>query len=92
MAKKKKYSKLSVDSTSKPKKITSTRTKCCKGGKHEFIPVVFGKPTSSGFEKAEKGLIILAGCLLPVGKIPHMKCKNCSYTIYRTKKEFMNNK
>jgi hypothetical protein len=39
---------------------------CPKGHKDSIIPILYGFPSEESFEKADSGLVYLAGCELPV--------------------------
>ena len=51
-------------------------SKCPNCGSTDYIPIVYGLPTSEGFDQDEKGEIILGGCCV----FPNSKkkcCKKC---------------
>lgn len=55
---------LSVCGFSRQKQDNPAKTTCpvCKSDKNS-IPVVYGKPSAQGIERAEKGEIKLGGCM-----------------------------
>lgn len=40
-------------------------------------PLMFGFPSEEMFEASERGEIILGGCCLPEGPLPHWRCEEC---------------
>ena len=53
------------------------KDKCPKCGSSNYIPIVYGYPTSEAFEKADRGELILAGCCIFEPNPPSKRCKNC---------------
>ena len=51
--------------------------KCPYCGSPNYIPIVYGFPTSEAFEKADRGELILAGCCIFEENPPTHSCKNC---------------
>ncbi len=50
--------------------------KCPKCGSTDYTPIVYGLPSSEGFEKSQRGEIILGGCCVwPDSKERY--CKKC---------------
>ena len=62
--------------SSKPEPADIGANGCPKCGSNEYIPIVYGYPSSEGFKKAQKGEIILAGCCV-FGDDPTRRCKKC---------------
>ena len=49
---------------------------CPKCGSTNSIPIVYGKPSNEGLEKARRGEIVLGGCII-TPNCPKHKCKEC---------------
>lgn len=50
----------------------------CPGcGREESIPIVWGMPSGDLFELAERGLVVLGGCLLDPAGDPAWECRAC---------------
>ena len=47
---------------------------CPECGSDNSIPIIYGKPSTELIEKAEKGEVILGGC---VPEKYNFKCKDC---------------
>jgi hypothetical protein len=43
----------------------------------DVVPVVHGKPSSSLLEAADRGEVVLAGCVVG-DEVPSHACRNCS--------------
>jgi predicted nucleic-acid-binding Zn-ribbon protein len=54
------------------------KNKCPKCGSSEYTPIVSGLPSSEGFEKANRGEIILGGCCISFDS-KNRVCKKCGY-------------
>lgn len=52
---------------------------------HDFVPIMYGLPSASGYQKAQKGKIILGGCCVPDNDL-HFECKICGKEIAYKKK------
>ena len=49
--------------------------KCpCCGGK--VVPILYGEPSSEAFEKADRGEIVLGGCII-FADMPEYQCTGC---------------
>ena len=49
---------------------------CPKCGSEEYIPIVYGRPNAELQEKAERGEVILGGCVVsPDSNL--FRCKDC---------------
>ena len=51
--------------------------KCPSCGSTEIIPICYGKPSYEGFQKSQRGEIILGGCIMRPNA-PHNVCKECN--------------
>ena len=81
--KKNQMKKVGGSDTSTP----AAQEKCQKCGSTEFIPVCYGYPSAEGWEKYEKGELILGGCCV-LGEQPNRVCKICNKDrIYNDKDE-----
>src|SRR3712207_2600740 len=50
----------------------------CPGcGREESVPIVWGMPSGDLFELAERGLVVLGGCLLDPAGNPEWSCRAC---------------
>ena len=49
---------------------------CPKCGSTNSIPIVYGKPSNEGLEKARRGEIVLGGCII-TPNCPKHQCKEC---------------
>jgi len=50
------------------------RTCPCCGGK--VVPILYGEPSSEAFEKADRGEIVLGGCII-FADMPEYQCTGC---------------
>lgn len=50
------------------------RTCPCCGGK--VVPILYGEPSSETFEKADRGEIVLGGCII-FADMPEYQCTGC---------------
>lgn len=60
------------------------KRKCPKCGKEELVKIVYGFPASELFELADKGLVKLGGCCVPIdfrGNGNNYYCNNCEEEI-----------
>ena len=51
---------------------------CPNCGSNNYIPIVYGFPTSEAFQKSKRGELILAGCCIFEPNPPLKCCKRCS--------------
>ena len=49
---------------------------CPSCGSSNSIPIVYGKPSSEAMKKAEKGEIVLGGCIVRPDRNKY-RCKDC---------------
>ena len=49
---------------------------CPKCGSSEYIPIIYGKPNDELIEKAEKGEVVLGGCIVTPDR-NLFRCKEC---------------
>ena len=52
------------------------------------VPLVYGLPSSEAFEAAERGQIVLAGCLMEPGLTPSWACPECQRPLGREATSF----
>ena len=49
---------------------------CPSCGSSNYIPIVYGKPSAEGMKRAEKGEIVLGGCIVRPDRNKY-RCKDC---------------
>ena len=54
---------------------------CPQCGSSNFIPIIYGKPSLGLFERAERGEVVLGGCILTPNRNLYV-CKDCK-TAYK---------
>ena len=50
---------------------------------HLGVPLVYGLPSADAFEAAERGELVLGGCLMEPGPVPDWACPECRQPLGR---------
>jgi hypothetical protein len=51
--------------------------RCPKCGGSAVVPILYGLPGPKAFEAAERGEVVLGGCLIPEPPLPRWACRGC---------------
>jgi hypothetical protein len=56
--------------------------KCPHCGAKKVVDILYGYPSDEGFEKADKGELVIGGCIVS-GDNPSWQCTTCNTPIYQ---------
>lgn len=59
--------------------MTATKLICPRCGKRKGVPLAYGFPGEEGFKSAERGEIVLGGCVLGMGEPLDTACTACEF-------------
>jgi hypothetical protein len=61
------------------KNVRVATRQCPACGSRAVVPILNGFPDADAFEKADRGEVVLGGCVI-VENLPHWSCRTCDHS------------